>query len=131
MLHDILIILVNLAAFVAALALLMLTPYIIIFLLFMIPGVMLSCIPCLLAEALFAHTSLHDRVMAVVGPICVALAVAFAAYLMKYAFATTSSAHRAAEENRSPRTWHPSPTSPLAARARQEREWREWCRAQS
>jgi len=132
MLHDILMILANLAALIVAFALLALIPYIIMFLICMIPGIMFGSLIGLLTDALLAHTSFHNQAMAVVGPMSVALAVAIAAYLTMHISTTAdSSTHRAAEENRSPSTWNPSPTSHFAARARQEREWREWCRAQS
>ncbi len=92
MLHDILIILANLAAFIVAGALLSLGPYLIIFLLCMIPGFMLSGLICLLGDALFVGTSFHDPAMTVIGSISIALGVGFAVYLMTQMFTKTRTA---------------------------------------
>jgi len=68
--HDLLIILGNVIAVVLALGLLLLLPYLLCYLAMAFACLLGSLVPLLLAEMLFAHTSIHDQAVWAVGMLC-------------------------------------------------------------
>jgi len=68
--HDLPAILGNLVAAVLAFGLLLLLPYLLCYLAMAFACLLWSIVPLLLAEMLFAHTSIHDQAVWVVGMLC-------------------------------------------------------------